>query len=105
RNPLGQNLLLARRLIEAGVRLTSVVAWCGLKENEKFMSVETWDMHGNGGVGIFEDGWNGLGFALPRCDQAVSALIEDLDDRGRLGDTLVVLVGEFGRTPRITPGG
>ena len=105
RHPLGQNLLLARRLVEAGVRLTSVVAWTGLKPGEKFMSIETWDMHGNAGVGIFDDGWNGLGFALPRCDQAVSALLEDLDDRGLLDDTLVVLVGEFGRTPRISKGG
>jgi uncharacterized protein (DUF1501 family) len=105
RNPLGQNLLLARRLVEAGVRLTSVVAWTGMKPAEKFMSIETWDMHGNAGVGIFDDGWNGLGFALPRCDQAVSALLEDLDDRGLLDDTLVVLVGEFGRTPRISKGG
>ena len=105
RHPLGQNLLLARRLVEAGVRLTSVVAWTGLKPTEKFMSIETWDMHGNAGVGIFDDGWNGLGFALPRCDQAVSALLDDLDDRGLLDDTLVVLVGEFGRTPRISKGG
>jgi uncharacterized protein (DUF1501 family) len=105
RNPLGQNLLLARRLIEAGVRLTSVVAWTGMKPTEKFMSIETWDMHGNAGIGIFDDGWNGLGFALPRCDQAVSALLEDLTDRGMLDDTLVVLVGEFGRTPRISKGG
>jgi uncharacterized protein (DUF1501 family) len=105
RNPLGQNLLLARRLIEAGVRLVSVVAWTGLKPAEKFFSLETWDMHGNAGVGIFDDGWNGLGFALPRCDRAVSALLEDLGDRGLLDDTLVVLVGEFGRTPRISKGG
>jgi uncharacterized protein (DUF1501 family) len=105
RHPLGQNLLLARRLIEAGVRLTSVVAWMGMKPGEKFFSIETWDMHGNAGVGIFDDGWNGLGFALPRCDQAVSALLEDLDDRGLLDDTLVVLIGEFGRTPRISKGG
>ncbi len=105
RNPLGQNLLLARRLVEAGVRLTSVVAWTGMKATEKFMSIETWDMHGNAGIGIFDDGWNGLGFALPRCDQAVSALLEDLSDRGLLDETLVVLVGEFGRTPRISKGG
>ncbi|MBN9519725.1 DUF1501 domain-containing protein [bacterium] len=105
RNPLGQNLLLARRLVEAGTRLVGVVAWCGLKPGEKFMSIETWDMHGNAGVGIFDDGWNGLGFALPRCDAAVSALLEDLEARGLLDDTLVVLVGEFGRTPRVTPSG
>jgi uncharacterized protein (DUF1501 family) len=105
RNPLGQNLLLARRLVEAGVRLVGVVAWCGMKPGEKFLSVETWDMHGNAGIPIFGDGWNGLGFALPRCDLGVSALLEDLDDRGLLDDTLVVLVGEFGRTPRISMGG
>jgi uncharacterized protein (DUF1501 family) len=105
RNPLGQNLLLARRLIEAGVRLVGVVAWTGMKPGEKFLSIETWDMHGNANVGIFDDGWNGLGFALPRCDQAVAALLEDLDVRGLLDDTLVVLIGEFGRTPRISLGG
>jgi uncharacterized protein (DUF1501 family) len=102
RNPLGQNLLLARRLVEAGVRLIGVVAWTGMKPTEKFLSIETWDMHGNAGIGIFENGWNGLGFALPRCDVAVSALLEDLESRGLLDDTLVVLVGEFGRTPKIS---
>src|SRR5262249_17454394 len=104
RNPLGQNLLLARRLIEAGVRLVSVVAWTGLAPGDKFMAIETWDMHGNAGVSIFGNGWNGLGFALPRCDIAVSALLDDLEIRGLLDSTLVVLVGEFGRTPRISKG-
>lgn len=104
RHPLGQNLLLARRLIEAGVRLVNVVAWTGLAPNEKFMSVETWDMHGNAGIDIFGNGWNGLGWALPRCDEAVAALLEDLDQRGLLESTLVVLVGEFGRTPRVSKG-
>lgn len=105
RNPLGQNLLLARRLIEAGTGLVSVVAWTGLKPGEKFVSVETWDMHGNAGISIFADGWNGLGCALPRCDAAVAALLEDLSERGLLDSTLVALVGEFGRTPRISKGG
>lgn len=104
RNPLGQNLLLARRLIEAGVRLVSVVAWTGLAPGDKFLSIETWDMHGNAGVSIFGNGWNGLGFALPRCDLSVSALLDDLEVRGLLDSTLVVLVGEFGRTPRISKG-
>ena len=104
RHPLGQNLLLARRLVEAGVRLVNVVAWCGLAPGDKFLSLETWDMHGNGGIDIFGNGWNGLGWALPCCDQAVSALLEDLDLRGLLESTLVVLVGEFGRTPRISRG-
>ncbi len=104
RHPLGQNLLLARRLIEAGVRMVNVVAWTGLAESEKFVSIETWDMHGNAGIDIFANGWNGLGWALPKCDQAVSALIEDLATRGMLDSTLVVLVGEFGRTPKISRG-
>jgi hypothetical protein len=104
RNPMGQNLLLARRLIEAGVRLVSVVAWTGLAPGEKFASVETWDMHGNAGIGIFDDGWNGLGFALPRADQAVATLLEDLRDRGLLDSTVVAMVGEFGRTPVISRG-
>ena len=75
-----------------------------MKSTEKFASIETWDMHGNAGVSIFGDGWNGLGFALPRCDIAVSMLLDDLEDRGLLDTTLVVLVGEFGRTPRISQG-
>lgn len=105
RHPLGQNLLLARRLIEAGVRLVNVVGWCGLAPGDRFLSIETWDMHGNAGIDIFGNGWNGLGWALPCCDQAVSALLEDLEQRGLLESTLVVLVGEFGRTPRISRGG
>ncbi|MGE3819969.1 MAG: DUF1501 domain-containing protein, partial [Isosphaeraceae bacterium] len=52
----------------------------------------------------FGNGWNGLGWALPCCDQAVSALLEDLEQRGLLETTLVVLVGEFGRTARISRG-
>lgn len=103
-NPLGQNLLLARRLVEAGVRMVSVVAWTGLAPSEPFVSVETWDMHGNAGIGIFDDGWNGLGWALPRADQAVAALLSDLKQRDLLDSTLVVLVGEFGRTPKISRG-
>ena len=106
RHPLGQNLLMARRLIEAGVRLVNVTAWCGLSEGEKFTNVQTWDMHGPGAAAhlgsIFGTGSYGLGFALPRIDQSVSALLEDLDDRGLLERTLVVLVGEFGRSPKVS---
>ena len=68
------------------------------------MSIETWDMHGNAGIGIFENGWNGLGWALPRADQAIASLLLDLNDRGLLDSTLVVAIGEFGRTPRISKG-
>jgi hypothetical protein len=107
RHPLGQNLLMARRLIEAGTRLVSVTAWTGLPPGEKFRNVQTWDMHGNGaGLGsIFGTGHFGLGWALPRVDEAVSALLEDLSDRGLLDNTLVVMVGEFGRTPKVTNAG
>ena len=104
RHPLGQNLVLARRLVEAGTRLVSVVGWTGLAPGDKFLSLETWDMHGNAGISIFGNGWNGLGWALPCADQAIAALLDDLKDRGLLETTLVVVVGEFGRTPKISRG-
>jgi hypothetical protein len=101
---LGQNLLLARRLIEAGVRLVSVTAFCGPSpypsEVKYNVVANMWDMHGNGG-NIFGKGWNGLGWALPCFDQALSALLEDLEQRGLLDSTLVLALGEMGRTPRI----
>jgi hypothetical protein len=106
RHPLGQNLLLARRLIEAGVRLVSVTAWTGNPPGERFVNVQTWDMHGPGAApyigSIFGTGSYGLGWALPCVDEALSALLTDLEDRGLLDSTLVVLVGEFGRTPRVS---
>lgn len=108
RGPLGQNLLLARRLIEAGVRLVSVNAWCGVPRDGGFVYspnfTQGWDHHGAAvqQCGIFSNGQFGLGFALPRFDQAVSALLVDLSERGLLEETLVVVVGEFGRTPEIT---
>jgi hypothetical protein len=107
RHPLGQNLLMARRLIEAGTRLVSVTAWTGVPPGEKFRNVQTWDMHGTpAGLGSsFGTGHFGLGWALPRVDEAVSALLDDLDTRGLLESTLVVLVGEFGRTPKINNDG
>lgn len=103
-HPLGQHLLMARRLIEAGTRLVGVVGWTGLAPGDKFLSVETWDMHGNG-TPIFGTGWNSMGWAAPRLDEALPALLEDLHTRGLLDDTLVVAVGEFGRTPKIDGGG
>ncbi|QDT29325.1 hypothetical protein Enr10x_46770 [Gimesia panareensis] len=76
-----QRLLLGRRLVEAGVRLVTV-------------DCRWWDTHVEG----FDSMKNGF---LPRWDQAYSALIEDLDQRGLLETTLVVAWGEFGRTPRV----
>jgi hypothetical protein len=82
----GQCLLLARRLIEAGVGLVTV-NW---HNDGNFF----WDTHGNN--------FNQLKHRLmPPADQGFSALLEDLDARGMLDETLVVWVGEFGRTPRI----
>jgi hypothetical protein len=109
RHPLGQNLLLARRLIEAGVRLVSVNAWAGVpRQGEGFIYspsfTQGWDHHGAAvqKCGIFSTGQFGLGLVLPRFDQALSALLEDLEVRGLLNETLVVVVGEFGRTPKIS---
>jgi Protein of unknown function (DUF1501) len=104
RHPLGQNLLLARRLIEAGVGLVSIHAWTGVAPGGKLITINVWDAHG--GVDYignsFGTGTYGLRFILPRLDQAVSALLEDLEQRGLLGETLVAMLGEFGRTPKIT---
>src|SRR6266542_2981010 len=109
RHPLGQNLLLARRLVEAGVRLVTVNAWAGVpRPGEGFVYspsfTQGWDHHGAAvqKCGIFSTGQFGLGLVLPRFDQALSALLEDLGQRGLLSETLVVVVGEFGRTPRVT---
>jgi uncharacterized protein (DUF1501 family) len=74
-------MLLARRLVEAGVRLVTV-------------DLRWWDTHVKGFESLR------LGF-LPRWDQAYTALIQDLDERGLLDNTLVVAWGEFGRTPRV----
>src|SRR5262249_59771319 len=95
------NWLLSRRLVEAGVRLVTVNAWAGYPEGQKFVHTQGWDMHGQDHCSIFSTGRYGLGFVLPRFDQAVAALLEDLALRGLLESTLVVIVGEFGRTPRI----
>ena len=101
-HPLGQNLLLARRMVESGVRFVTVNGWAGQAEHDKAgPPSSSWDMHGgNMGMGnAFGTGSYGMGFCLPRLDQALSALLADLVDRGMLKDTLVVVTGEFGRTP------
>ncbi|MCC7375983.1 MAG: DUF1501 domain-containing protein [Verrucomicrobiales bacterium] len=77
------NCLLARRLVEKGVRYVQLFDW-------------GWDFHG---TGPSEDIRNGLTEKMRRTDQPVAALIEDLRDRGLLADTLVLWGGEFGRTP------
>jgi hypothetical protein len=103
-HPLGQNLLLARRMVESGVRFVTVNGWTGQAEHDKNgPPSSSWDMHGgNMGMGnAFGDGSYGMGFCLPRLDQALSALLSDLKERGMLANTLVVVTGEFGRTPYV----
>lgn len=109
RHPLGQHLLLARRLVEAGVRHVNVTGWAGIApEGGKGSSgISSWDMHG-GHMGMgnaFGSGNYGMGWCLPRLDDALSALLSDLHDRGLLERTLVVVVGEFGRSPKIATTG
>src|SRR5579862_8250459 len=81
---MGQGTLLARRLVEAGVIFVIV----------NFSKNNSWDTHGNN----FQRLQNEL---LPPMDRAVSALLIDLDRRGLLEQTLVLAVGEMGRTPTI----
>ncbi|MBI2826971.1 MAG: DUF1501 domain-containing protein [Planctomycetia bacterium] len=104
-HPLGQNLLLARRLVESGVGFVTVNGWTGPAPGETGGGPpsSSWDMHG-GEMGMgnaFGSGSYGMGWCLPRLDEALSALLVDLDERGLLASTLVVVAGEFGRTPRI----
>lgn len=83
-NEPGQRMLLARRLVQAGVRFVSLTAG-------------GWDHHDN-----IKDQINRH---LPPVDQAIASLISDLDERGLLDTTLVMITSEFGRTPKINPTG
>jgi len=82
KNAAGMRMLLCRRLVEAGVRFVT-------------MTYGGWDMHQNIA--------NGIKNSLPAFDQAFAALINDLDQRGMLDSTLVLVASEFGRTPKINP--
>jgi hypothetical protein len=97
RNIHGQAVLQARRLVEAGVPLITVF-W----QNDGITNVSVyWDTHNRNFIDLRER-------LCPVTDQAFSALLEDLDQRGMLDETLVVWTGEFGRTPRVgqsVPGG
>jgi hypothetical protein len=89
--PFGQGVLLARRLVESGVRLVQVNWYRGPDEP----SVNPcWDSHAQESARLRE-------VLMPPMDRAYSALLEDLDRRGLLGETLVVCMAEFGRTPRL----
>jgi uncharacterized protein (DUF1501 family) len=80
RNDAGQRMLMARRLVEGGVRFVS-------------LTYGGWDMHTNIAKGMENN--------LPKFDQAYAALIRDLDRRGMLDKTIVMVSSEFGRTPKI----
>ena len=88
RHKLGQSMLLARRLVQAGVRFVNV--------NDKVRNgqLANWDSHQNNFGRLKDD-------LLPPADQALAALIDDLDAHGLLASTLVIALAEFGRTPRI----
>jgi hypothetical protein len=88
RTPLGQSCLLARRLVEAGVAFVTI--------NDRGMGALGWDTHQQNFPTIRST-------LAPAIDQGVSALIADLAERKLLDSTLVVMMGEFGRTPKINP--
>ncbi|SFI54742.1 Protein of unknown function [Planctomicrobium piriforme] len=88
RNTFGQSLLLARRLVEAGTRVVEVV-WPKVANSDN----HSWDVH----VGLSN---RMKKQAAPMLDSGLSALLVDLDERGLLDETLVVAVGEFGRSPQ-----
>src|SRR5438270_4228576 len=96
RTRFGQCCLMARRLIESGVRFVTVNMF------ETVFDEVTWDIHGSK---PFTDIVQMSKEVAPNFDQAYSALLEDLTDRGLLSKTLVVALGEFGRTPKVNPAG
>ncbi|MFO0816810.1 MAG: DUF1501 domain-containing protein [Pirellulales bacterium] len=88
RNTFGQSCLLARRLVEAGTRVVEVI-WPKVANSDN----HSWDVHTGLGARMRNQ-------SAPMLDSGLSALISDLDDRGMLDDTLVVAIGEFGRSPQ-----
>ena len=85
RNSFGWSLLMARRLVASGVNLVQV----------NLGNDETWDTHGNAFPHLKDR-------LFPPTDRAVAALLDDLAESGQLDDTLVVMAGEFGRTPKVS---
>jgi hypothetical protein len=96
RTRFGQSCLLARRLIERGVRFVTINMF------ETVFDEITWDIHGSR---PFTDITEMAKQVAPNFDQAYSTLLEDLSERGLLETTIVTAMGEFGRTPKINPAG
>ncbi|WP_413431218.1 DUF1501 domain-containing protein [Crateriforma spongiae] len=88
RNTFGQSCLLARRLVEAGTRVVEVI-WPKVANSDN----HSWDHHSGLSKRMKDQ-------SAPMLDQGLSGLIEDLDSRGMLDETLVVAIGEFGRSPQ-----
>jgi hypothetical protein len=96
RTRFGQSCLLARRLIERGVRFVTVNMF------ETVFNEITWDIHGSAPFSPIDCYKTEVG---PNFDNSVSSLLEDLESRGLLSTTMVLAFGEFGRTPKINPAG
>ena len=86
RNVFGQSMLMARRLIEAGIPIVQA----------NITNYAFWDTHYNNFTGLREQ-------MLPQFDRGISALMDELHSSGLLEETLVVAMGEFGRTPKLVP--
>lgn len=98
RNTFGQSCLLARRLVESGVRFVTVNMF------DTVFSEMTWDMHADGGsLNVTLNDYKET--LSPMFDRAYSALLDDLQQKGMLDNTMVVAMGEFGRTPLLNPRG
>jgi hypothetical protein len=106
RNEYGQSLLMARRLVESGVRMVNVF-WTFF--DAKGCQFNLWDNHGVANDVCGVDGQlTGIqqlthSYCTPSFNKSFPALLSDLEERGLLDDTLVVVSGEFGRTPKINP--
>ncbi len=96
RNRFGMSCLLARRMIERGVRFVTANMF------ETVFNEITWDIHGSAPFSPIQCYKEQVG---PAFDNAYASLLEDLHDRGLLKNTMVVAMGEFGRTPKINPAG
>jgi uncharacterized protein (DUF1501 family) len=98
RNTFGQSCLLARRLVESGVRLVTVNMF------DTVFNDVTWDCHADGGsLAVNLNDYKET--LCPMFDLAYTALLDDLKQRGMLDTTLVLAMGEFGRTPQLNPRG
>jgi hypothetical protein len=98
RNTFGQSCLLARRLIESGVRYVTV------NHFDTVFNISCWDMHADGG-GLNNTYLDYERYLCPQFDLGFTALIQDLEQRGLLAETVVAVLSEFGRTPRLNPRG